>query len=485
MFISKNKHSYAKSKPNKPWLIHGAHALMISALAFGSAHADQKNLEIALNAGERKLEFDWPAVSFGTAEYPAGPTGVTVMKLANKGYVSVDVRGGGPGTVNAAYMDLGYDMAELDTVVLSGGSWYGLEATTAVATAMKDDGSADGNAFSNPMTMAMSVGSIIFDFGSRRLNEIYPDKRLAQAAYRAVNTGSVPIGAHGGGRIAVTGAFFGCNAKSGQGAAFKQVGDLKVLALTVVNALGIVTDRDGNVVACHKGKAWPTNLKTKDLMQHFPESRNPEWTGPDGKTPENDAAIESSTKNTTISMVIINQHLDPAELKRLAAQVHTSMARGIQPFATIYDGDVLYAVSTAEITEPTMPSIDVGTIASDVMWDAILASVPEQPQHAVAAPSLKLSKTKLKAFEGTYKFSQFVSVDIKAKNGALYAKATGQRPAFAIGKGNMDAETHLVPVSDTEFMVPNRYPLTAKFEKDGTLVLNPGHWQQTGTRIVN
>ena len=141
-------------------------------------------------SAEKLLHYDWPLLRVGIGSYEEGPTGVTVFHFQNKVQAAVDVRGGGPGTVNAPYMALGYDMPELDTVVFAGGSWYGLEAVTGVATALKDDGIRDGNAFSAEPNMAISVGSIIFDFGSRRLNEIYPDKRLAQATFRAASSGS-------------------------------------------------------------------------------------------------------------------------------------------------------------------------------------------------------------------------------------------------------------------------------------------------------
>ena len=64
------------------------------------------------------------------------------------------------------------------------GGWCGwtgaVMGVTAVATALKDDGLRSGD-WTN---VALSVGAIIYDFGGRRLNEIYPDKRLAQAAFR-------------------------------------------------------------------------------------------------------------------------------------------------------------------------------------------------------------------------------------------------------------------------------------------------------------
>ena len=51
---------------------------------------------------------------------------------------------------------------------------------------------------------------------------------------RAGRPGVFPLGAHGAGRMAKTGSLFGCNAYSGQGGAFRQIGDPKIAAFVVV-----------------------------------------------------------------------------------------------------------------------------------------------------------------------------------------------------------------------------------------------------------
>ena len=119
----------------------------------------QANLKPVVNAGGKALTFDWPMLSIGTGEYSEGPTGVTVFRFGRKVLGAVDVRGGGPGTVNTEYLNLHYNVPEVNAVVLSGGSWYGLETATAVGTALKDDGFNTGNWDS----VALSVGSIIYD----------------------------------------------------------------------------------------------------------------------------------------------------------------------------------------------------------------------------------------------------------------------------------------------------------------------------------
>jgi L-aminopeptidase/D-esterase-like protein len=50
------------------------------------------------------------------------------------------------------------------------------------------------------------------------------------------------------------------------------------------------------------------------------------------------------------------------------------MARAIQPFHALDDGDVLYAVSTNEIENQTFGSVGLGVVASELAWDAVLAA---------------------------------------------------------------------------------------------------------------
>lgn len=470
---SGNKQNWSKQVG---WKLLSAAA---GAVLFATGALADQNLAPVTNAGDNLLTFDWPALRIGTGEYAEGPTGVTVFHFGKKVLGAVDVRGGAPGTVNTDYLRLGYERPELDAVVLSGGSWYGLESTTAVATALKDDNIRNGF-WDN---LALSVGAIVYDFGERRLNEVYPDKKLAQAALRAAKPGVFPLGSQGAGRFTRSGGFFGCGAYSGQGGAFRQMGDIKIAAFVVVNSGGVITDRNGEIAACYKDAQWPHGIKTKDLFAGLPASRKIGWNG---------APVGGDNKNTTISLIVTNQRLSYAELQRLAVQVHTSMGRAIQPFATIGDGDVLYAVSTGEVggdsTGGGMSSTqiggglstgDLGAIASDVMWDAILSSVPEQPKIVESAQDFRPAKEDQQGYVGKYDFSPFVALEISIKDGGLYGQAVGQRPAYAIGK---EDPVELLPVKKGVYTVPGRYPLVLKFDDDGTLVVNPGHWEQKGRR---
>jgi hypothetical protein len=83
---------------------------------------------------------------------------------------------------------------------------------------------------------------------------------------------------------------------------------------------------------------------------------------------------------------------------------------------------------------------------------------------------------------GEYVFSTPVRVRITAQGGRLFAQATGERKAYAIP---LESRVELLPVTPATFTVPGRYPLVLDFGKPGLLVVNPGHWQQSGTRLAD
>jgi L-aminopeptidase/D-esterase-like protein len=397
--------------------------------------ADQSNLVPNTKVDGPALTFDWPAIEIGVGSYEEGPTGVTIIQFPRRASVAVDVRGGAPGTVNTDLLRLGYGRPFTDAIVFSGGSSYGEETIAAVATGLKDDGIRSGE-FRN---VAMVPGAIIYDFGGRRLNEIYPDKRLAQATLHAMRSGVFPLGPQGAGRMAMQGSYFGCDAHSGQGGAFRQLGTTKIAAFVVVNAYGAVTDRDGRLVSCNRPKSWGNLTMTSQLLQHLPASLKADWDASAAGS-ERDAP---GTRNTTISLIVTNQKLDYPALLRMAIQVHTSMARAIQPFSTESDGDTLYAASTQEVDNKDLSPLTLTTVAGEIMWDAVLASVPENAVFTPPATPATVTEDTLAAYAGTYEFAAVppqiagavsgLGVDVVIEDGLVKVSPIDGTPAARAG----------------------------------------------------
>ena len=296
----------------------------------------------------RELQFDFPGLRIGVAEYEEGPTGCTVFHLPPGGAAcAMDVRGGSPGTIG------NYEWAH--AICFAGGSLYGLEAACGVAVELL---ARRGNTV-GWTDIEVVPGAIIYDFG-RRETTVYPDRELGRAALQAARPGVFPLGARGAGRSATVGKTFAFEEgeSSGQGGAFRELGPTKVAVFTVVNAFGAIVDRDGTVVRGHRDPERGT--------------RSPLVARLEAELPR------AAPGNTTLTLVLTNQSLDRRSLRQLAAQVHASMARAIQPFHALVDGDVLYAVTTAEVDNPELPDMALGVVASELAWDAVLSCFDDE-----------------------------------------------------------------------------------------------------------
>lgn len=278
--------------------------------------------------------------------------------------------------------------------------------------------------------------------------------------------------------MAMQGGFFGWPVHSGQGGAFRQFGDTKIAAFVVVNAAGAITDRDGTVVKHNCGPAQ-NKIKISALLANLPQSRNANW------IPQHLNATEPRPHNTTLSLIVTNKKLTYAELQRLAIQVHTSIARAIQPFSTQHDGDTLFAISTGEdIT--SLDFNDLSTIAGEVMWNAILASVPEEAEFDPPAHPPEVSSEVLRQYEGTYLFGPNAVITISVNNGKLTLNP-GTHRFFDLEPG---VSASLQPISTNEFYIESRYHTRISFERDSSgkfikALINPGRWQQYGIRESN
>lgn len=312
---------------------------------------NDEGLVPSTDAKGRHLTFDFPQLRVGVAEYDEGPTGCTVLHFPAGARCEVDVRGGSPGLFG------GYGKA--DAICFAGGSLYGLESATGVAAEILDQRSdaSWGN-------IACVSGAIIYDFGIRE-TLCYPDKTLGRAALRAARHGHFPLGLRGAGRSATVGKVTGSRQfkaePGGQGAAVEAIGSLTVGVFTVVNSIGAVIDEDGSVMRGFMHLESGRRMHLHEIIDQYPEELQP-------------APDQPSGGNTMISAVVVNQQLTAYELRQLARQVHAAMARVIQPFHTIRDGDIMFAVSAGDAPR-TMTVEAIGEFASRLAVSAVRSAV--------------------------------------------------------------------------------------------------------------
>ncbi|MGE3074153.1 MAG: P1 family peptidase [Dehalococcoidia bacterium] len=290
----------------------------------------------------RTLEFSLPGLSIGYAEYEEGPTGCTVFLFDRGWLMSIDERGGLVGTTG------GYDWGH--ALCFAGGSLLGLEASTGVVAELwaRKEHSTDHIPLVN--------GAIVWDYVFRQ-NTIYPDKALGRAATAAAIPGVVPLGQRGAGRSVTVGKVKFPAERGGQGAAFREMAGVKFLVVTVVNAVGGIVNREGQVVRGNLDPATGIRHRAFDILA-------PRRSGSGGPP--------APTQNTTLTLVATDAKLTARQLTQFGRQVHTSMSRAIDPFHTSTDGDVLYAVTSNQVQATATPD-GLGIIASEVAWDAVLA----------------------------------------------------------------------------------------------------------------
>jgi L-aminopeptidase/D-esterase-like protein len=295
----------------------------------------------------RTLDFDFPGIALGVAEYDEGPTGCTVFAFARGWQTAIDKRGGLVGIAGE------YDFNH--AIVFAGGSLYGLEAAAGVAAELNFQRGYD------LQRMALVSCAIIWDFG--RPTRVYPDAALGAAALRVARPGAFPLGRCGAGRAASCGAVFGRDRAepAGQGGGFRQVGATKLGAFVVVNALGVVLDRQGRVVLGNRDPA--TGERRHPVEEYERRLASGAVPAPPGG-------------NTTLTLIVTNQRMDRRELTQWARQVHASMGRAIYPFQTLADGDTLFAVTTNEVDSSGLDVAALGVVAGELVWDALLTVAP-------------------------------------------------------------------------------------------------------------
>lgn len=301
------------------------------------------------------LTVDFPGLAVGVAEYGEGPTGCTVLTLDRMASVAIDVRGGIPADYNG-------DARVVEAVCLAGGSMLGLQASTGVASALY------ARRGSDPLRLPAVVGGVIYDFAPEGRSGVYPDAALGVAALDAAVDDVVPIGRVGAARSATCGKMgrAGWAEPGGQGAAAAQVGSARVVVFTVVNALGVVVDRQGTVVRGNRDPATGERTLIAPEDMRFGHQRQVE------------RFSRRPSTATTLTVVVTDARLHHRDHAQLARQIHASMARAIHPFHCTGDGDTLWLLSTNDATDSDAVPTEIGAVASELAWDAALTAVRDR-----------------------------------------------------------------------------------------------------------
>lgn len=280
---------------------------------------------------------DVPGILVGHDTNLEAGTGCTVVRCAVPAVGAVDVRGGAPATRETNLLDPLCMMREVHAVLLAGGSAFGLDAAAGVMRVLE----AEGVGFDVGVARVPIVpGAALFDLGLGR-PDVRPDAEAGARATREARSGPVPQGSVGAG----TGATFGKMAgpalcvKGGIGSASAILPDGRRLgALVAVNAVGDVYEAEtGRLVAGARsptGRSWLVEEEASGTAE--PESVAPQTSPFPGA-------------QTTLAVIATDGPWSKAELGKIAQMAHDGLALAIRPVHTPFDGDTIFALSTARV----------------------------------------------------------------------------------------------------------------------------------------
>ncbi len=312
---------------------------------------------------------DVAGLSVGCAGDERVLTGVTVIVPDERAVCGVDVRGGGPGTRETDALSPENLVDAIDALVLSGGSVYGLAAADGVVAAMGAEGRGFGLVDLPGVPRSPVVpAAILYDLangGDKAWGNDPPYAALGKSAY-AARARAVPLGNAGAGLGAKAGAL-----KGGQGSASIVSADgMTVAALACVNCWGSPTLPNTRAF-------WAHPFEIGAEFGAVKPSADARFDAEDWGAAKFNAAPRA---NTTIACVATDVALTPAEAKRVAQMASAGFARAIRPVFAPFDGDVVFALSTACKTpaEPRALSIArIGALAADCLARAVARGVYE------------------------------------------------------------------------------------------------------------
>lgn len=307
----------------------------------------------------RTFKFSFPEFLIGEANHKTDPTGCTVFYFPKGASAVVDVRGGAAALRESEALRSASAWNVVDAIVLAGGSTFGLEAASGVMHSLLKKRQMKTDFQSIPSVPS----AIVYDFAGRESSS-YPTKEMGELAFLNCKKNVVSVGRAGAGMNVSVGKWFGRSfaEQSGQGAAFWEQDGAKVFACSVVNALGNIIDKDGNVVL---GSRKPDSKKRISISEHIVKNGF--------------KRVDLKKENTTISIVITNVKLDRLQLERISVMAHSAIGRVIEPYSSPWDGDCLFVVSTNSIDlKETAPEATLGVIAGAVLQDAVLSVISKR-----------------------------------------------------------------------------------------------------------
>jgi L-aminopeptidase/D-esterase-like protein len=290
------------------------------------------------------------------------PTGCTVVLVDGDGAVGgVSQRGGAPGSVETDLLNPLNMVEQVNGIVLSGGSAYGLDARQGVVRYLEEK----KTGFKIAGTVVPIVpGAILMDLGFGGASTIRPTADCGYRAAASATDAAVVEGNVGAGAGATVGKFSGRERamKAGVGsAAIVLSNGLVVGALVAVNAAGDIVDpTTGAVVAGVRTEDGKRLADARVLL----------------RTPRPSPNAPQAGANTTIAVVATNARLTKVQVSRVALMADDGLSRAIYPAHTTADGDTVFALATGRWDGQADIST-IGALAAEALAEAIVRAATQ------------------------------------------------------------------------------------------------------------
>jgi L-aminopeptidase/D-esterase-like protein len=258
-------------------------------------------------------------------------SGVTAVLFDEPAIAGVSVLGGSPASREGALLAPEMVVERINALVLSGGSTYGLDATSGAQAALREDFARLPPA---PLPrVPIVVQASLFDLangGDKNWGRYSPYAEFGYQAARAAQPGVFALGSEGAGIGATTA---GLKGGIGSASTLTPQGYI-VAALVAVNAVGSVTVGDGP-------HFWAAPYEVGDEFGGlgFPARLDPSALALRVKPP--------GYFGTTIGVVATDAALTKAQATRLAILAQDGVARAALPAHLPRDGDTIFGISTS------------------------------------------------------------------------------------------------------------------------------------------
>lgn len=298
-----------------------------------------------------------PGIRVGHYTHLEGATGCTVVICPDNTVGGVDQRGGGPGTRETDLLHPTRGMEQVNAVVLSGGSAFGLATADGVMRYLEERNI--GYKGIPGYVVPIVPAAILFDLAVGKAG-IRPDAAMGYAACEAAGSDPVTQGTVGAGTGCRVGAVRGNSTatKGGIGSASVYIDDeLVVAALVAVNAIGDIVDEQGKIIAGLRQS--PDSDQFESMLSVMRETARM-------------VRPANLRENTVIGVVATNARLTKAQVNKVAQMAQDGVARAVNPAHTMSDGDTIFALATGAV--PANTSV-IGAYAAEVTAQAIRNSV--------------------------------------------------------------------------------------------------------------